>query len=62
MTRQVGDTIIFEAEPEQTCDLCGSFEETRPYGPNGENVCFACGMKNKQAAMSQFYKRFGMSH
>ena len=31
------------------CDLCGVHDELRPYGPNGENVCFDCGMKNKDA-------------
>ena len=34
-------------EPPQKCELCGKTEETRPYGPNGEEICFSCGMKDK---------------
>jgi hypothetical protein len=37
------------AEPAGKCELCGVVEETRPYGPNGEQICFDCGMKNKAA-------------
>lgn len=36
-------------EPDGRCDLCGAVEETRPYGPNGENICFDCGMKDEAA-------------
>lgn len=38
------------------CDLCGKEAELRPYGPNGENVCFTCGMKDEPAAIRQFKK------
>ena len=34
-------------EPEGECALCKAFDELRPYGPNGERICFDCGMKNK---------------
>lgn len=37
------------AEDDQVCELCGEIEETRPYGPNGERVCFDCGMKDRRA-------------
>jgi hypothetical protein len=47
--------IICEEEPDE-CELCGKFEETRPYGPNGERVCFECGMKNEDAARKAFSK------
>lgn len=43
-----GNGFIAEEEP-QICELCGKFEETRPYGPNGERVCFECGMKDQDA-------------
>jgi hypothetical protein len=36
------------------CELCGKVEELRPYGPNGESVCFACGMKDEKSAIKQF--------
>jgi hypothetical protein len=38
------------AEPDRPCELCGSVEECRPYGPKGEWVCFDCGMKDPEAA------------
>lgn len=31
------------------CELCGRVKELRPYGPNGEDVCFECGMENEKA-------------
>lgn len=45
------------AEPPQQCDICGVVAELRPYGPNGECVCFKCGMKNEGAAMKAFSRR-----
>ena len=44
-----GRGFIAQEKP-QRCELCGKVEETRPYGPNGERVCFECGMKDKEAA------------
>lgn len=38
----------------KTCELCGKTAELRPYGPNGENVCFDCGMKDEECAKRQF--------
>ena len=45
---------FIKKESPQRCELCGKAEETRPYGPNMENVCFACGMKNELACMRAF--------
>jgi hypothetical protein len=42
--------IILETEPDGICEMCGSTDELRPYGPRGENVCFDCGMKDPEAA------------
>jgi hypothetical protein len=47
------------AQPHGRCDLCGEVEETRPYGPNGENVCFDCGMKDEEAMKRGFERRMG---
>ena len=47
---------VIEAEPDGTCQLCGKTDETRPYGPNGEEVCFDCGMKDQAAAERGFAK------
>lgn len=47
--------VIAETPPRR-CEFCGAFEETRPYGPKGEEVCFDCGMKNEEAMKRQFRK------
>ena len=39
---------IIAQEPEQVCELCGVIEECRPYGPNNEQICFECGMKDEE--------------
>jgi len=44
-----GRGFIAEEKPRQ-CDLCGKIDELRPYGPNGECVCYECGMKDLEAA------------
>lgn len=36
-------------ESDRRCELCGKIAETRPYGPKGERVCFACGMKDERS-------------
>jgi hypothetical protein len=48
---------FIEAEEPDECELCGAFEETRPYGPNGERVCFDCGMKDEATTKKQFCKQ-----
>lgn len=45
---------IIEAEKKGQCNLCLQPAETRPYGPKGEEVCFPCGMKDKDAAKRGF--------
>lgn len=45
---------VIEPDEPQKCDLCGKIAETRPYGPNGEDVCFPCGMKDEKAAKRGF--------
>lgn len=46
MSRKIDGIPIIEAEPDLICFLCGKIAETRPYGPNGEEVCFECGMND----------------
>ena len=33
-------------ELDQVCEFCGKITECRPYGPNDEQVCVDCGMKD----------------
>jgi hypothetical protein len=35
-------------EPMRMCELCGVIEECRPYGPNDEQICFECAMKDEE--------------
>ena len=39
--------IIKERKP-QRCEMCGIIDETRPYGPDYEEICFDCGQKNPE--------------
>lgn len=54
MTQRKGNVVFVEKETSQRCELCGRVEETRPYGPKGERVCFDCGMKNEDATKRAF--------
>jgi hypothetical protein len=38
-----------ESAPKK-CEYCGKIEELRPYGINGANICFECGMKPENRA------------
>lgn len=53
MSKRIGDMIIIEAEPDGVCELCGKIDETRPYGPKGERICWDCGQKNKTTTERQ---------
>lgn len=46
MSRNIGGIPVIEGEPDFLCFLCGKISETRPYGPNGEEICYECGMKD----------------
>jgi len=30
------------------CEYCGKIAEMRPYGKNGEKICFECGTKDEE--------------
>lgn len=39
---------MHETIPDGECELCHKpDQELRPYGPNNENICFECGMKDE---------------
>lgn len=44
---------IIAEEPPQFCEVCGTVDECRPYGPNGEQICFDCGMKDPETTKSK---------
>jgi hypothetical protein len=35
---------VIAQEPDQMCEMCGKIDECRPYGPEGEQICFDCAM------------------
>lgn len=37
--------VLIAPEPNGKCELCGTVDELRPYGPRGERICFDCGQK-----------------
>jgi len=37
---------IIQEESPQACQMCGVIDECRPYGPNDEENCFDCAMKD----------------
>lgn len=49
--------IIGLPQDDAACELCGKVEELRPYGPQGESICFDCGMKDEETTKRMFIKR-----
>ena len=43
-------------EADQVCEMCGMVAECRPYGPNSEQICFDCGMKDEETTRKQMAK------
>jgi hypothetical protein len=37
---------VIAQQGDEVCEMCGKVDECRPYGPNDENICFDCGMKD----------------
>ena len=56
MTECIDKAIIIYAEEPQQCDYCGKIDELRPYGPNGECICFSCGMKDEETTKKMMDK------
>lgn len=38
------------------CEFCGKHDELRPYGPNNENICFDCAMKDEETTNRKFFE------
>ena len=61
MSKRINGVIIIAAEEHDTCELCGTVAELRPYGPNGERICYECGMKDEETAnLMMRIKLFGI--
>lgn len=40
---------IIQQQADEVCEMCGKVDECRPYGPNDENICFDCAMKDDES-------------
>jgi hypothetical protein len=56
-----GKGFIAADEFHEACELCGKVEELRPYGHNGEDICFACGMQDNKSAEKAAVRLLGIS-
>lgn len=54
MTIKIGNVLFIKAEEPSVCEFCGKLEELRPYGPNKENICFDCAMKDPETTKKKF--------
>jgi hypothetical protein len=52
----MSDGIFLQKGPVGICEICKKEDELRPYGPNGENICFECGMKDEETTKKQYLK------
>lgn len=57
MSERVGDKFYVAKEKDGKCEYCNKVAELRPYGKNGANICFECGMKNIETTEKMFSKR-----
>lgn len=56
MSKVVNGMIIIEPEPNGICESCGKEDELRPYGKNGERICFECGQKDPETTEKMMNK------
>lgn len=49
MTKKLKNGLIILCEEKHDiCEYCGKTDELRPYGKGGANICFDCGMENRE--------------
>jgi len=41
------------------CDICHELGELRPYGLHGEEICFNCGMSDKDRTIEGYVRFLG---
>jgi hypothetical protein len=57
LSREQGKKFVISKQEPQVCEYCGKIAELRPYGKNGANICFQCGMDNIEETKKQFADR-----
>lgn len=58
MTTVKNGVIDIRPEDDRECELCGTIAECRPYGPNNEQICYPCGMKDEKTTGRKAMERF----
>ncbi len=53
MSQRIGNVVIISEEKPQECQFCHETKECRPYGPNEEEICFDCAMKDKETTVKR---------
>lgn len=56
MSKKLGKKFIISEQKPQECEYCGKIAELRPYGENGDNICFKCAMEDEKETEKQFGK------
>jgi hypothetical protein len=49
--------VVLGATADEQCELCHKMDEVRPYGPNGEKICPACGDLDKIGTVKRVCKK-----
>lgn len=59
-----GNTIIMDrTEPRMgICEMCKAEGDLRPYGPNNENICIDCAMKDPEMTAKRCHELMFGSH
>ncbi|UYZ39041.1 hypothetical protein OD350_28635 (plasmid) [Clostridium beijerinckii] len=56
MSIKINDVFYVSPEGEDICEYCGKIAELRPYGKNGANICYECGMKDTETTQEMLGK------
>ena len=59
MSHREGDLFILTDMGDAICELCGRIDELRPYGPNGEQICYECGQKDPETTARKTIEAMG---
>jgi hypothetical protein len=54
---EVPIVVVIAPEPRDVCEKCGKLDELRPYGANGERICFDCGQLDRPTTERQMRRR-----
>lgn len=59
LVQAIDEGRLIQTQVPCRCGLCGTVAETRPYGPNGEEICYPCGRKDPKATEAKMAKALG---